>query len=590
MRKLTRADLWSLEDYAVRRTAFRAEIMAHKDLRRVALGPHATLLFEDRLTMKYQVQEMLRAERIFEADAIEDELATYNALIPDGGNWKATFLIEYEDVAERAAALARMPGVEYRVWLRVGETPRTFAFANDDMERTDRDRTAAVHFLRFELDDGQTAALSAGARVAIGIDHDELRCDATLEEPTVASLWRDLGLADSTPRASTVDADLRQRIATDIQAWDGIDDHRTGTVGDRITSEWLAGLVQEAGQSPLISEFDLRRWVLRSCQVQVGTRVVEGVPLFDGGITGPNGATAKLTALPRPAAADGIGVTAIGGDAGEGNRTLAEARRANAHPALLAVTKMDARVPGLALQNAEHFTAPFGPPVLQVSGECEAWLRDAVRAGEAGRVTVDVAFEDARGTNVGTRIVGRDATLPPLVVMTPKSSWWHSTAERGGGIAVWLALLRHFAARQPDRDVVLVATSGHELGHLGLAHYLAVHAKLAHGSHAWIHLGANFAAVDSRTRLQASDAPLCALARQEMAAAGAPPADLTPVGTRPGGEARNIHDLDGRYISYLGTNPWFHHVDDRWPTTVDVAKAERLTRAMLAIASRLAIG
>ena len=131
MEKLSREKLMTLERYAVERETFRAEVIAHKKARRVAVGPHATLLFEDTLTMQYQVQEMLRVERIFEPRAIEEEIATYNPLIPDGRNWKATFLIEYEDVDERAAALARMPGVEDRIWLEIGATPRTFAFAND---------------------------------------------------------------------------------------------------------------------------------------------------------------------------------------------------------------------------------------------------------------------------------------------------------------------------------------------------------------------------------------------------------------------------------------------------------------------------
>ena len=192
MRKLDRDSLWSLEQYAVERPAFRERVMAHKKARRIAVGPHATLLFEDFLTMQYQVQEMLRAERIFEPAAIEEEIAVYNALIPDGSNWKATFLIEYEDVEERAAALARMPGVEHRVWLCIGDSPRAFAHANDDLERTERDKTAAVHFLRFELNERHIAGVRAGEAVAIGIDHDELRCEATLGAESVAALAADL--------------------------------------------------------------------------------------------------------------------------------------------------------------------------------------------------------------------------------------------------------------------------------------------------------------------------------------------------------------------------------------------------------------
>ena len=194
MEKLSRDNLWPLEAYAVERKAFRAKVIAHKKARRVALGPHATLLFEDFLTMKYQVQEMLRVERIFEPSAIEEEIAAYNPLIPDGSNWKATFLIEYEDVEERAAALARLPGVEHRVWVEIGEKSRTHAIANEDLDRSEPDKTAAVHFLRFEMDEDRIGALADGASVTLGIDHDELRCQVTLAPETVASLAHDLGL------------------------------------------------------------------------------------------------------------------------------------------------------------------------------------------------------------------------------------------------------------------------------------------------------------------------------------------------------------------------------------------------------------
>ncbi len=174
--KLDRSKIWNLEDYATRRAAFRAEVIEHKKLRRVALGPHATLVFEDFMTMKYQVQEMLRVERIFEADAIEEEIASYNPLIPDGNNWKATFMIEYEDVDERREALAQLVGVEHRVWVKVTghENETVFAIANEDLPRSTDEKTAAVHFLRFDLTRGLISAVKAGGQIAIGIDHPQL--------------------------------------------------------------------------------------------------------------------------------------------------------------------------------------------------------------------------------------------------------------------------------------------------------------------------------------------------------------------------------------------------------------------------------
>ena len=173
--KLTRSDLWSLEEYASRRQTFRAEVIAHKKLRNIALGPHATLYFEDRLTMRYQIQEMLRVERIFEAAEIEEELESYNPLIPDGSNWKATFMIEYGDVEERKVALATMGGIEQTVWVRVGESgEKIFAITNEDMERTRDEKAAAVHFMRFELGADEVVALKSGESLFMGIDHASL--------------------------------------------------------------------------------------------------------------------------------------------------------------------------------------------------------------------------------------------------------------------------------------------------------------------------------------------------------------------------------------------------------------------------------
>lgn len=191
---LTRDDLWSLEEYAGRRAEFRQQVLAHKKLRQVALGPHATLYFEDQLTMHYQVQEMLRVERIFEAAEIEEELEAYNPLIPNGSNWKATFMIEYGDVEERQRALANMGGIEETVWVQVGDGTKAYAIANEDMERTRDSKAAAVHFMRFELSDQDLAELRQGAAVHMGLDHASLANSVTLEATVRAALCKDLDL------------------------------------------------------------------------------------------------------------------------------------------------------------------------------------------------------------------------------------------------------------------------------------------------------------------------------------------------------------------------------------------------------------
>ena len=165
----------SLETYAEKRLGYRAEVMAHKKTRQVALGPNATLYFEDRITMQYQVQEILRIEKIFEAAAIDEELASYNPLIPDGANWKATFMIEYQDEAERRVALSRLIGIERSVWMRVGEPDKghdkIWAIANEDLQRETEDKTSAVHFLRFELSAAMVKSAKAGAAIHSGVEH-----------------------------------------------------------------------------------------------------------------------------------------------------------------------------------------------------------------------------------------------------------------------------------------------------------------------------------------------------------------------------------------------------------------------------------
>lgn len=192
MEKLSRKSLWSLEQYAERRPDFRAEVMVHKAPRRVAIGPHATLYFEDFLTMKYQVQEMLRAERIFEAAGIEEEIEAYNPLIPDGTNLKATFMIEYADVAERRAALARLAGIEDTVWVKANGGEKVYAIANEDLDRSTEDKASAVHFLRFELGPDTIAAFKAGRRIEFGIDHEGLTGSVVLSSEQTASLAADL--------------------------------------------------------------------------------------------------------------------------------------------------------------------------------------------------------------------------------------------------------------------------------------------------------------------------------------------------------------------------------------------------------------
>jgi len=192
MPHITRESLLTLEAYSRERKRIRDEVLQHKRARTVALGPNVTLAFEDEMTMRYQVQEMLRVERIFEESGIQDELDAYNPLIPDGSNWKATLLIEYPDTDERRRMLARLIGIEVRVWVQVEGCDRVYAIADEDLERETAEKTASVHFLRFELAASMKSRLQAGSALSMGIDHPHYTYTiAQVDEATQHSLLRD---------------------------------------------------------------------------------------------------------------------------------------------------------------------------------------------------------------------------------------------------------------------------------------------------------------------------------------------------------------------------------------------------------------
>ncbi|MFW2439463.1 MAG: DUF3501 family protein [Arenicellales bacterium] len=193
MKKLQRTDLFSLENYAVIRDDFRAEVMQHKKTRFIQLGENLRLLFEDRLTMQYQVQEMLRIEKIFDAEGIDEELDAYNPLIPDGQNLKVVMMIEFSDVDERKEALAKLIGVERNTWLKVEGFEKVYPIANEDLERETEEKTSSVHFMRFEFSEAMITALKEGALMYAGVNHPEYQHEITLSEPVRKSLLNDFG-------------------------------------------------------------------------------------------------------------------------------------------------------------------------------------------------------------------------------------------------------------------------------------------------------------------------------------------------------------------------------------------------------------
>ncbi|MDP6376167.1 MAG: hypothetical protein QF921_12900 [Pseudomonadales bacterium] len=380
---------------------------------------------------------------------------------------------------------------------------------------------------------------------------------------------------------------LREQIEADIRRWDQITSHRTGTRGDAETADWLAAELTHAGLDPVLHRFPFHRRVLKRCEIMVRNRIAEGVPLFDGGFTGAQVLSAPLA--PLGGSPDTIAITQFTPFAGHpSNDHLENARLQARHQAIVAVARGEGVREGLALLNADKWQAPYGPPVLQVATLHRDWLTAEARDGSEGEFVSHTSLEATEASNVQAAIKGTDPDLAPLVIMTPRSGWWHSTSERGGGVATWLTCAREYALDPPLRDIIFTANTGHELGHVGLDAWLAEQHHLIAGAHAWFHLGANFAAHESKVRIQASSQTLLDLMREAMHRHDVSPDTHTEVGDRPYGEARNIHDGNGRFISILGSNPLFHHPDDRLPDSVDMEATVRYVSALLTVTRELA--
>ena len=257
--------------------------------------------------------------------------------------------------------------------------------------------------------------------------------------------------------------------------------------------------------------------------------------------------------------------------------------------ALLIITK-GARA-GLCPINGAYFKHPFGAPALQVSSEHSEWLTQQAQQSVPARIVAHVKRTKTKAYNVTATIKGAQPQLAPLVVMTPRSGWWHSTSERGGGLVCWLEVMRALTAKMPARTAHFISSSGHELGHLGLESFIESRPELVRQAHSWIHFGANIGAVGARNRLQCLDDELEAIAVGAMVRVGLTVHDKAKRGVVPFGEAGNIHRGGGRYVSLLCPgSPLFHHPADRWPDAVDVAAIAHYADAFVDVASKLAGG
>lgn len=376
------------------------------------------------------------------------------------------------------------------------------------------------------------------------------------------------------------------RVARLIRDYDAQGDHRTGSPVDAQSGLWLSDRVDDAGVVPELEWMGVPTLETQAAFLEINGRRIYGVPLYDGGVTNADGIVGTLG---DQGTSSDIGLAYAGPRIPQ---DFLDYRRSTAQRAIVTVTGgPDNGVPdGLALMNAPNFVEPFGPPVLQVASQHRNLLRQAASDGASARLVLHVTRRPEEVFNVTATLRGTRPGLAPLIVMTPRSGWWTCASERGGGIAVWLEMIRAMVAGPtPIRTTVFLASTGHELGHYGLHEFIRTRSRLLTSAIAWLHLGANFgAAVGADPLLQTSSSDLQQLATDELTAAGVRMPRQRPVGDEPAGEAHAVFQGNGDYISILGSNGLFHHPHDRWPVAVDIDEIVRYARAFTAIGIKLA--
>jgi hypothetical protein len=387
----------------------------------------------------------------------------------------------------------------------------------------------------------------------------------------------------STAVSECLSDDAIARAAAWLRAWDSQGIHRTATAGDQAGADWLIEEADGLGAAPAVEAFALDRLDPVDTYLEFDGVRIPGLPVFDAP-TGNDGVTGIL----GPVGAQTPIAVAELSPRGIYTPEYEELRRNPAHRGLVIVC--NGANPGLGLLNAERFREPYGAPAIHVSSEA----RDAVLAAAARRASARLVAASRRtrahACNVIVAISGQDRARAPVVVMTPRSSWWQSTAERGGGLVCWLETLRAVIASPPRCDVVFTANSGHELGHLGLDDFMnrrpGWQRPVAEGGAVWVHYGANIGAVGGELSIQSTSDDLRALAAAELARAGQLPNHIAPKTLVPTGETRDIHHAGGCYLTLVGSNPLFHLPQDRWPHAVDA----RMVAQIAAAASRLVLG
>jgi hypothetical protein len=380
--------------------------------------------------------------------------------------------------------------------------------------------------------------------------------------------------------------DETARRATDlIRGYSAEGLHRTATAVDRASADRLVTMARAVGATPSLEPFELSRVVPVAHFIDISGQRIDGLPMFDGAFTGVDGVSGTIGPIDSDRA---IAFTSI---APNGESALRKLREASRHRAIVVVTS--GGKPGLCPINAGWFSAPFGPPVLQVSSEHALPIQRAADAGASVRVVARATRQRATAFNVVAIVKGTQPDLPPVCVMTPRSGWHANASERGGGLACWLEAMRAVAATDGPaeaglyRSVRFVASSGHELGHLGLHAYLDRNPGLARQAFAWVHLGANIGASTGDTRMTPSDDRLASAAMTALAGHGLDGTRRLPA-AQVGGEAATISEGGGRFVSFIGQNAWFHNPRDLWPDAVDIATVARFARAIADLTISLA--
>ncbi len=374
-----------------------------------------------------------------------------------------------------------------------------------------------------------------------------------------------------------------------IRAYEGFGIHRTGGTGDDRTSTWLRDLLVAAGVPGELERFKFPRVEYRRARLTWPDDTIDGTPMYDGGFTDFGGIEGELCEDSDP---DPFGKIVVATSAVRGDQRWTAAMALAHYQALGEQGIVGIVVPSgdpegeVILRNAEHIKTPFNVPVLQIAAKDARRLTSSlVIGGVEATLEVDGERLQSSATNVVATVAGSDEALAPVVVMTPKSGWFTCAAERGGGIAIWVALAEAVASAGPKRTVHFVASSGHELHHQGLYHYLAARHGIIKDAAAWLHLGASIGARYPNARLGGSDEYLHTLATGAVRDAGVDEStlDVFDVGNPGGGEARNIAEGGGRYVTFLGGHRYFHSPQDTVDIAVDAENVSRWGQAAWAV-------